>query len=366
MESRFLTHQACGFSPDVKEIIINAPVSDEQIELFLTEMHVTNSIEAISFQLNATIDTLRALSTHLKSPQCRVTSLAITGLYLDEEWNKILSDVLCSNNKSVTTLKFEYNNSSQPLDVIFAYMQTSKVLECLSLRGNNLSRNECVQLTDVLKTTTSLRKLDLAYCQLEDPDCFMISDALKNNKTLKVLDLSHNYFSAKGLAWGYFSNIEHVRCTGHEAIKELLIENATLEDLDITGCDTDYEDLQHICEALERNTSLTRLHMETIYDVNSQLKLLEEMLQYNRTLIDLEPGAEHCSDDHQVQTVEGYIRRNIISRSRYHASALLHNIMRSGHAILLPEMWIEVLSHVFPDIDNFKDFAWSICKMYSK
>eukprot|EP00029_Vermamoeba_vermiformis_P013324 TRINITY_DN8236_c0_g1_i1.p1 TRINITY_DN8236_c0_g1~~TRINITY_DN8236_c0_g1_i1.p1 ORF type:complete len:259 (+),score=32.28 TRINITY_DN8236_c0_g1_i1:84-860(+) len=238
-----------GFPRGTDTIIINAPICENEkyAELLAKVVQSTSSIKVIKFQAGATSDTLRALSAYLKSSKCSINTLIITGFTLDEEWNEVVSDVLASS-KSITALKLERNNlSSLTLDMISSHLNTSTTILELSLQGNGFDET---RLAAMLQKNTSMQKLDLSLCEIDDADCLIIVEALKANKSLRVLDLSQNQFSVKGLAHSYMTQYEGLRCSGHEALRDLLLENEVLEELYIDCCDTDFEDVRHICQAL--------------------------------------------------------------------------------------------------------------------
>jgi hypothetical protein len=340
-----LTPQLCvdGFGSDVTELIFYAdPIcdSEDQKNFLIQGIEITSTIKTISLRGGAFVG-IKELSTFLVTPTCQITTLIVSGInqniHLDEEISEILSDVLASN-QSITTLKFENREaSSKTIRTIFSYLKTSVILQRLSFQGTSFFGEDSENLADSLANNMSLRELNLSYCSLEDIECLRIADALKTHKTLRLLDLSHNLFSAKGLGRAYMMLYEGMPdCTGHEAIKEMLLVNDVLEELNLEGCDTGSVDVRHICEALERNKSLTALHLEP---------------------------AKYCKEERKL--IKKNVRRNLMSKSQYHAAIVLHNILRSTMD-LLPEIWIEILSYVFTAMDNFQEFALAVCKLYHK
>jgi len=73
------------------------------------------------------------------------------------------------------------------------------LLSTLDLKGNNIGREGCVTLSNLLrKDDTRLKFLDLENTGIDDEGAELIASSLENNTKLKRLDLQHNKISGRG------------------------------------------------------------------------------------------------------------------------------------------------------------------------
>ena len=124
--------------------------------------------------------------------------------------------------------------------------------------------------------------MHLTRCDIKDEDAIDITKVLLTNKTLRKLELEGNTLGTK-TASSFGKALKH---------------NKTLQFLDLegnqlTGDGEDFQGLQEMLRALEDNTSLLSLNL-----ANNKLeppigKQIKQMLDKNHTLIDLEIGFNH-------------------------------------------------------------------------
>lgn len=99
------------------------------------------------------------------------------------------------NNSSLEEIGFDCNEIDDgPAGELIAALNTHRNLVKLSLLGNNLERNGCVSLGNLLKNPTSkLKELYLNRNSIDDECVTILENALANNTTLEKLDLSNNH-----------------------------------------------------------------------------------------------------------------------------------------------------------------------------
>ena len=72
-------------------------------------------------------------------------------------------------------------------------------LTSLYLQGNNIGREGCITLSNLLqKDDTRLKELDLDNNDIDDEGAEIIASSLENNTKLKDLYLQHNKISERG------------------------------------------------------------------------------------------------------------------------------------------------------------------------
>ncbi|TPX61954.1 hypothetical protein PhCBS80983_g00814 [Powellomyces hirtus] len=94
------------------------------------------------------------------------------------------------------------------LGMVFSKLKNLEELDiCYSVRDCGIefqweyfgmTMNDCVYLSDVLKSNRVLRSLTVAASGIDDDRCHLIANALMENRTLKNLDLSHNLIGDAG------------------------------------------------------------------------------------------------------------------------------------------------------------------------
>ncbi len=160
----------------------------------------------------------------------------------------------------------------------------------------------CKNLFKCLKTNMSVFQLNMYGCNLTitEDNCPLLEEMLRANTTLQELDLSRNPFNASGL--GYIAKgLRHntglvklslrqcdVRVTG-PLLEEMLRENTTLQELDLSRNPISASGLGYIAKGLRHNTGLVKLSLKECFVSVTEKNgpLLEEMLRENKTLHEL-------------------------------------------------------------------------------
>ena len=141
----------------------------------------------------------------------------------------------------------------------------------LNLTGNQLGDDDIVHISDILKTSTTLKGMSAVRCGISENGAKVIGDALMVNKSLQVLDLHRNpiLVGVVHIAESFKHNhslleINLSRCgiseNGCKAIGEALMVNRSLQVLDLHRNPISVG-VVHIAESLKHNHSLLRIDL---------------------------------------------------------------------------------------------------------
>jgi len=142
--------------------------------------------------------------------------------------------------------------------VISDFLKSSKTLKNLNLTQNTISSEVIKEIMKAIKTNTILQILDISYNKISDNGAVAISELLKENNTLQRLSMSHNRISNNGII---------------DIGKGLQI-NTTLQMLDISYNSISDDGICNFSDYLKERTTLLqklRISWNNIYflDLNS-------------------------------------------------------------------------------------------------
>ena len=168
-------------------------------------------------------------------------------------------------------------------------------LQSLDHVGKRSAANVFV-LADVLKSNTTVIKLNLCDNDIDDAGAGGLADALKSSTTLTVLDLSENSIGDAGvanLADALKSNntlaklnlcYNCIHDTGAAKLADVLKSNNTLTELNLRDNGIGDDGAGSLADALKSNTALTRLHLSGNDVSNDGLAGLKRTLESNKKL----------------------------------------------------------------------------------
>ncbi len=222
--------------------------------------------------------------------------------FLIEGFNKNIS--VCQLKLCQCDLKISETEDNGP--VLVEMLRNNSTLQQLDLSGSNICASGLGYIAKGLRHNTGLVKLSLHECSVSvtKDNGPLLEEILKENRTLQELDISHNPIGASGL--GYIAKgLRHntalvklslLQCSvsvtedNGPLLEEMLRENRTLPELDLTHSIIGASGFGYIAKGLRHNTGLVKLSLPQcdVSVTESNGPLLEEMLGENRTLRELD------------------------------------------------------------------------------
>ena len=170
--------------------------------------------------------------------------------------------------KSVKELRIE--DTQLTIDAIYCvcYLININQIEFLRLINTSLSTSGGLHLlTDAISTNTSLKKIRLMHEELTEDDVMKISQVLRKNKTLEQLYLRYCKITDNGLA---------------QLLSNGLMHNRTLNSLSIRGNEL-ITSTNAVCDIIH-NSSLTQLFLPETSLPSDSIPQLLDALSNNNTI----------------------------------------------------------------------------------
>jgi len=160
-----------------------------------------------------------------------------------------LAGALNDSNLTVLDLKACFIEH-KPMKQICNCLLTNKKLQELYLSGNTVKKKTGEILCQSLEQNTTLTTLALRNCFLPKSTLLNLLKFFKRSKTtaIKVLDLA--------------LNTEIANSDVIEALEDMLTNNHTIEDLNLSACKLSGKMLQSVLAGVGRNTALKVLHLD--------------------------------------------------------------------------------------------------------
>eukprot|EP01028_Stygiella_incarcerata_P001051 TRINITY_DN1164_c0_g2_i1.p1 TRINITY_DN1164_c0_g2~~TRINITY_DN1164_c0_g2_i1.p1 ORF type:complete len:344 (+),score=61.68 TRINITY_DN1164_c0_g2_i1:35-1066(+) len=185
-------------------------------------------------------------------------------------------------------------------------------LKELNLCNNNgrIGDKGCIQIAEILEANTSLKMIDLSYCEIGTPGAIRIGQMLDRNSSLMNLILQGNprigddgcIRIAQALETNTSMkklNLRHcgIGTVGTESISQMLEKNSCLEILDLSyNSRIGDEGCIRVAQALEINTSIVGLHLSDCGSVHI-LNEIESLLMKNRYGENMQNGDSHAGKE---------------------------------------------------------------------
>ena len=219
----------------------------------------------------------------LLAPRCKDEAVTLTKYIMGEvnqEVQKYSSDGTCVDDSDESDDGVG-DDSDHWLTVLLECVReadlarelgSSLELQTLRFRHSAINAADAVVLADVLKSNTTVTKLDLFDNDIGEAGAAGLAEALKSNTTLTVLELSSNGIGNAGAA----------------GLAEALKSNTTLTVLELSSNGIGNAGAAGLAEALKSNTTLTVLNLSVIGIGEAGAAGLAEALKSNTTLTVLE------------------------------------------------------------------------------
>ena len=192
----------------------------------------------------------------------------------------ILTDVLKSNT-TVTKLDLSSNYIGDVGAAGLAEaLKSNTTLTVLKLSDNDIGDAGAAGLAEALKSDTTVTVLKLSYNDIGDAGAADLAEALNSNTAVTVLKLCSNYIGDAGAA----------------SLAETLKSNTTLIVLNMSDNDIGDAGADDLAEALNSNTTLTLLDLSSNNIGDAGAVGLAEALKSNTTLTALDLSSNEIGD----------------------------------------------------------------------
>lgn len=237
------------------------------------------TIEYVNFPLSK--DQTTKLAEFMEG---KVEELTLINANITNEHLEVLGNVLSAADVSPTLKKLNLNKnvlSPEAIPYLIKILQAQTNIEHLLLSNFELRGKGCTQVVETLisNNSSSLKQLDLSYCEIENAGVSALSKLIKQENKLANLSLSHN--SASERTWNIFF--------------KTLKNSKVLRTLSLDKCDLTDTNLNELCESLRVNDVLKSIDIENncITDDGAE-KILKVIQNENKslTVINLTPGNE--------------------------------------------------------------------------
>ena len=149
------------------------------------------------------------------------------------------------NDSKLTILDIRNCNlGTRSLKAIMGALAANRRLTELHVSGNKISKSVGQLLCDAVDVHRNLTVLTLRNCDLRKSTLILLFKALKKDKNIKILDLALNVDLGS-------SSSEMT-----ESIEDMLNQNKTLEELNISACKLSSKTIAALIPGLGRNTCL--------------------------------------------------------------------------------------------------------------
>ncbi|XP_050959854.1 protein NLRC5-like isoform X3 [Labeo rohita] len=235
----------------------------------------------------------KALASALRSNPSHLIELDLTGNDPGQSGVKVLSDLLQDPNCELKTLRFLGPAADEACQYVTGVVgKNPLLLRELNLSEHELGDKQVKQLAALLQDKhCKLNTLQLCDCGLTEESCSALATVLRSSPSLKELDMSNNNLQNSG-------------------VKKLELENTncTLEKLRLSNCSITEEGYNALASALRSNPShLIELDLTGNDPGQSGVKQLNVLLQNEyyqlKTIRFLKSAAATEACDHLTEVV---------------------------------------------------------------
>ena len=276
-----VSHSNCSWTIDLE----NCLIGDEGVEMLVKgameeETHCTGGISELNVGGNYV--TSEGVEHLLELPKQLLNKLKTLNLKfgLDSEYCAVLARLIPHVPHLKKLYLFSYHNIGQGGTVpLVTSLTIHNSLEKLLLHNTGIGVEDCRALSELLSSSTGLKKLDIAYNDLPPEAVELIIRGLHHNTTLKWLNMDRSHFSLQNII----------------SLASVLSTNHTLVDLNLLRCNIDSDGACQLASALCTNDTLQKLDLRGNPIGVKGATEFAEMLRTNHTFVYLNLG--NCEID---------------------------------------------------------------------
>ena len=173
-------------------------------------------------------------------------SLNIYKTSLDSKHVSILSEIL-KTNKTIKTLWLEFSSLTDGIKQVSDSLFNNKTLEQLVLYNvTDITDEDITHLSTMLSSNTTLKELELPYCNITDNGVRYICEGLTKNQTLTKLNIGGN---------------PQITSVSISTIANLIQTTTSLIRLYLHYTSLNNDDIRTICTSLNKNTAIRKLYL---------------------------------------------------------------------------------------------------------
>ena len=173
-------------------------------------------------------------------------SLYICDTSLDSKCVSILSEIL-KTNTTIKRLELRYSSLTGGIKQVSDSLCNNETLEQLLLYNvTGITDEDMTHLSTMLATNTTLKELELSNCNITDNGVRYISEGLTKNQTLTKLDIGGN---------------RQITSISTSTIADLIQTTTSLTELRLYNTSLNNDDIKTICTSLTKNTTIRKLYL---------------------------------------------------------------------------------------------------------
>ena len=177
--------------------------------------------------------------------KCTVRSLHINDTSLDSKCVSILSEIL-KTNKTIKILVLWSSSLTGGIKQVSDSLFNNKTLEELWLWNvTGITDEDMPHLSTMLSSNTTLKELELSYCNITDNGVRYICEGLTKNQTLTTLDIGGNH---------------QITSVSTSTIADLIQTTTSLTELYLNNTSLNNDDIETICTSLNKNATISTYH----------------------------------------------------------------------------------------------------------
>ena len=405
----------------------NCPPNEEQSISFITRQELFEGIQQSKSLKTLSLDNFQLLGLEVVSTNSSLTSLILQNLEMNTEEAMSLKHVLIENTtlreielieriKSMEVAEvvaegLQYNTGVTKLvlwyikrvGTLVQRLRNNTTLTSLELNSLEMDKEEAMSLKQVLIENTTLREIELFECIKSMEVAEVVAEGLQYNTGVTKLTLQSTEWVGT-LVQRLRNNttltsleLNSLEMDKEEAmsLKQVLIENTTLREIELFECIKSMEVAEVVAEGLQYNTGVTKLTLwgihwdgvtETIikglsynssvqslilWDNDTEYLVLNDLLRLNQTIkyvtiyrdIDLETPKYIADSLVNSNLEEIRIFDHYCTMGQDGAKVLADAVMKNNIKLVLSDRYQENLSFYSYPVDRVMYKSKDECKL---